>query len=69
MQHVEYLDAVHTSVEWINEEEVYGAISPGDRMVLALGADDAVVITGTPQEIRNLIDRMQAAVSEASEGQ
>jgi hypothetical protein len=57
--HVEWVDAASANVAYAQSGEIedsYG--TENERPALVLYADDAVVIEGTPAELRTLVERM-----------
>lgn len=64
-RHVEYIEAKSADVDYLPEEDVYGASEPVTRdLVLVIGSDDtALVLTGTEEELRDLIPRIEVALS------
>lgn len=57
--HVEWVDSAYATVTFVRPGEIkdsYG--TENDRHALVLGADDEVVIEGTPAELKALTERM-----------
>jgi hypothetical protein len=63
MQHLEYMAAKYIQVNYAPESLIEAAEDPSEDNVLSLFADEGVVITGTPRELVDLIQRMYRAVT------